>query len=263
MALNPFFKQLNYVPEQQLLESLGREMIQQYGLDVAYLRRKHVAIDPLFMEDPLSRFDDVRYVEMYIKNFIGYGQIADQMSKFGPLMNDKLILSVMRSRFTEVLPELTRPLEGDLIYIGMTNTLFEIKFVEHEDSFYQHGTLFYFDVVCERFNYSSETLETGIDEIDSIQQRYSTEVFGTNIIVAEDGLNLQSEDDSPLIVEQTFIGLDAEVDIENGSQLNQEDGDDVTTNAPDPFNPNIQNSYFQQESQSIIDFSETNPFGKM
>ena len=38
--------------------------------------------------------------------------------------------------------QIDRPAEGDLIYFPLTDSLFEIKFVEHENPFYQLGSLY-------------------------------------------------------------------------------------------------------------------------
>jgi hypothetical protein len=64
-----------------------------------------------------------------------------------------------------------RPTEGDLIYFPLVKKLFEIKFVEHEQVFYQTGRLQTYDIRCELFEYSSEQIDTGISDIDSIEDR--------------------------------------------------------------------------------------------
>jgi hypothetical protein len=262
MTTNPLFKQLNYVPEQKMMENLGIEMIQQHGLDVLYIKRNHVNIDQLFMEDPLSSFTDAKYIEMYIKDYLGYGAMADMMNRFGPAMADNLTLTVARRRFGEEFPELIRPMEGDLIYIKMTNTLFEVKYVEHEDSFYQHGNLFYFDVKCERFRYSSETINTGIEEVDSIEDRFTNAVVESDIIYTESSLPLVAEDDSTLIVEDSSILEENDIDLEDGTELTTEDFKEVNTDSTEPNSLNVQNKYFAGKRNEIIDFSEVDPFGK-
>lgn len=237
MALNSYFTNYSYTAEQNLLNDLSVEMIQMFGIEVAYLHRSHINIDPLFIEDPLSRFENVHYVEMYMKDFYGYGNMSDMFSKFSIATNDKLMLSVMRSRFAEEFPSQTRPFEGDLIYIPMTKALFEIKYVEHEDNFYQNGNLLYYDLELERFTYSNEDFETGDAEIDAIETKFS---FATDSyeIVDEDGEVIQSENGVNIVAETATTTVPAALD----SLL-------------------VQNEFFKIQSQEIIDFSETNPFG--
>ena len=85
-----------------------------------------------------------------------------------------------------------RPNEGDLIYFPLSGSMFEIKFVEHEDPFYQVGKLFVFKMTCELFEYSQEDFDTGIGDIDLIEdeQAYTTVMTmtsgnGQNYVVNE------------------------------------------------------------------------------
>jgi len=171
-----FFNNFSSASEQRLLNDLSVEMIRIHGIEAYYMNRTHVNIDYLFMSDPLSKFEHAIPLEMYIKNFSSYQGEGDMLSKFGITMADQITLSVSRTRFTEDIGsiyDLIRPNEGDLIYIPMTKSLFEVKFVEHESNFYQTGSLQYYDLKCERFNYNSERLDTGVSEIDAIETKYS------------------------------------------------------------------------------------------
>ena len=60
--------------------------------------------------------------------------------------------------------------------------MFEIKFVEHEDPFYQVGKLFVFKLRAELFEYSQEDFDTGIGDIDMIEdeQAYSLSMTMNN-----------------------------------------------------------------------------------
>ena len=79
-------------------------------------------------------------------------------------------LIVSRKRFEEQLGHVaTRPREGDLIFFPLSKGLFEIKFVEHENPFYQLGKLYTFKLSCELFSYSQEEIDTGFSEIDSLR----------------------------------------------------------------------------------------------
>ena len=72
-----------------------------------------------------------------------------------------------------------RPAEGDLLYFPLTGGLFEIKFVKHQDPFYQVGKLFVYKLQVELFQYASEKMETGIKEIDAFETLKS---FDTTIV---------------------------------------------------------------------------------
>jgi hypothetical protein len=44
--------------------------------------------------------------------------------------------------------------------------MFEIKFVQHQDPFYQLGKLYVYKLNIELFQYASERITTGVPEID-------------------------------------------------------------------------------------------------
>ena len=56
-----------------------------------------------------------------------------------------------------------------MIYFPLSDGLFEINFVEHENPFYQLGKLFSYRLDCELFTYSHEDFETGDTEIDKTE----------------------------------------------------------------------------------------------
>jgi len=60
-----------------------------------------------------------------------------------------------------------RPNEGDLIYFPLSNSLFEIKFVEHKNQFYQLGKLYTFKMSCDLFEFSGEDFDTQIEALDT------------------------------------------------------------------------------------------------
>ena len=61
----------------------------------------------------------------------------------------------------------SRPREGDIIFFPLGERLFEVKFVEHEEPFYQLGKNYVYQLKCELFEYEDEVIDTGIDAIDS------------------------------------------------------------------------------------------------
>ena len=134
--------------------------------------------------------------------------------------------------------DVDRPLEGDAIYHPLLKKLFEINFVDHDDPFHQLDTNPVYKLRCRLFDYGSETLETGITEIDAI----------------EDSLSIASSDYQFTIEDETGSIL-----LETGGDeyLIQEDyivGDGVTDKT-------AQNELFETLDDTILDFSESNPFG--
>jgi hypothetical protein len=237
MATNFFFRNTDYIPEQNLLNNLATEMIKIFGVDVYYIIRTTGTTDPLFTEAASSSFTLAVPIEMYINTYEGFRGEGDLLTKFGLSIADKLVLSVSRERFAEDIGSqysLIRPNEGDLVYFPLSKGLFEIKFVEHEAAFYQTGALQYYELQLEKFNYNSETFNTGIADIDAVQANYSTSIDNFYILT-EDGYHLQTES-----------GYDIELE----------------TFALDATNSVNQNQEFQTFANTFVDFSITDPFSE-
>jgi len=129
--------------------------------------------DKLFGEDTVSKFDDGYELEMYVASVDGFEGEGDIISRFGLEIRDRMSLVVSKKRFQNevgVYENITRPKEGDLIYFPISKTLFEINFVEHENPFYQHGKLYTYVLSCEVFTYSQEEIDTGYNEIDTVEE---------------------------------------------------------------------------------------------
>jgi hypothetical protein len=161
--------------EQNLIEDLIIETLKIYGQDVYYLPRDIVDKDPIFADDVPSRFNSSYRIEMYIENPDGYDGDGDIFSKFGVELRDSVVMIVSRRRWRQTIKrydnEITgeRPREGDLIYINLSNSLFEITHVEHELPFYQINNVPTFKLRCEKFEYTDEQLATGVKKIDDIE----------------------------------------------------------------------------------------------
>jgi hypothetical protein len=106
------------------------------------------------------------------------------------MMEQSATLVVARRRWDQLVGRYgqtiipTRPCEGDLIYFPLTKGLFEIKFVKHQDPFYQLGKLYVFKLQVELFQYASEKIDTGIKEIDAFE---TLKTFTTNTTRSPDG----------------------------------------------------------------------------
>ena len=174
-----------------------------------------------------------------------------------------------------------RPQEGDAIYHPVLDKMFQINFVDHDEPFYQLDNNPVYKMRCRLYDYSSEIIDTGISDIDAIESEQSqsaliyqftleqssavtedirletgTDDLDTGLLLEEtDGDNIVGESDSTSVGES--ILLEQAADSGDDSYLIQEDyivGDfdqDKTS----------QNEMFESKSRTILDFSESNPFG--
>ncbi len=158
--------------EQYLLEDLIIESISIWGQEFYYIPRTLVAKDDILGEDRLSTFKNAYNIDMYLENVDGFEGQGAFIQKFGLMMEQSATLTVARRSWERLIGRnstLTipnRPAEGDLLYYPLTKGLFEIKFVEHQDPFYQLKKLYVYRLQVELFQYSSEKIDTGIKEID-------------------------------------------------------------------------------------------------
>jgi len=168
MALNPYIRvnTKTYQPEQNLVEDLTVEAIKIYGQEMYYIPREMVTRDDLFGESQYSRFTNFKMIEMYMDTTTAF-EGGDTFTKFGFEIRDSVKFTVSRKRFKRETG-MDRPLEGDLLYLPISKGLFEVKFVEHENPFYQLGKLYSYQLTCELFQYSEEDFNTGVPELDAI-----------------------------------------------------------------------------------------------
>lgn len=283
MPTNVFFNHA-VSTEQQLYEDLVVESLRIYGHEVYYLPREIVEEDSILNEDVQSRFGDAYQVEMYLENTDGFEGEGDLMSKFGVQVRDQATFIIsLRSweRFISLDSNLAtsfRPNEGDLIYFPLSGSMFEIKFVEHEDPFYQVGKLFVFKLRTELFEYSQEDFDTGIGDIDLIEdeQAYTismTMSSGNNIdYIANENISFNSNvvgevvswDDSndKLTIKDNTTTLavgDVLTGVSSTAQFTINSIDSVLTFENDAMADNLE---FENKDSDYLDLSEINPFGE-
>ena len=268
MARNRFFNQYTPVKqEQSLVEDLIIESIKIYGIDGYYLPRTHVNLDKIYGEDASMLFDDALEMEFYIKSFDGFAGQEDFLSKFGLQIDESVTFVVSQKRFTQSLKTsiiteysynmltedgdellsnrndvseydydaIVRPREGDIIWVPMLKAMYEIKFTQNIENFFQLGKLYTYELRCDRIEYSSERINTDVTEIDAIEDQYSLSNTDNEKLLDEDTFLFLHEDDT-FIINEADVVVAAEISADN-EEIGQKIIDD-----------------------DILDFSEQNPF---
>ena len=286
MATNLYFNNYGSSPEQRLMEDLMIETIKINGVDCYYIPNiNEAARDLLYGEDPLKKFTAAYPLELYVTNVDGYEGEREFFSKFGLEIRNNMSVIVSKRSFARWVPQdrYARPREGDLIYVpflSQTGEMYEIKYVNYSDSFYVLGNKYpyFYKLELEKFKYSQETIDVGIDDIDNIveQDAYAISLnmisnpFAASYVVGEtvtSGANsgtvtYWNEKDSVLKLTDLIGTFGANVSVvgaNSGASL-------VTASAPDtlldPQEREIyDNKVIQTEADNYLDFSETNPFG--
>lgn len=300
MARNVYFSH-GVRSEQHLLEDLIIEAMKIYGQDVYYIPRKILKMDRILNEDYLSSFENAFKIEMYLENVDGFEGDGKLISKFGLEIRDQITLVVSRRRWNGLIGRYgytensARPREGDLIYFPLTEGLFEIKFVEDKLPFFQLNNMPTFKLMCELFEYTNENINTGVHQVDSIQN-IGTQMWRAYVDFTDDLVHTLNETcnitlPSGVTGSAKFVGIDQIGDLtvasfgaltfddgryhtisigtvftgqDSGtiSTVNQviglSDGDEIAF----PTDYAAQNSSFEIQGNSFLDFAESNPFGE-
>ena len=237
MATNFYFNNYQNSQEQTLLENLIIESIKIYGEDMYYLPRTLNNKDELYGTDDSSSYDEAILVELYIKNVDGFGGDGSFMSKFGLEIRDQVTFTIAKRVFEDeigIARNLIRPREGDCIYFPLNRKVFQIKYVDNKPIYYPLGALQMYDLTCELMEYSGESFNTGIPEIDDIQDKLSLNIFDYGVLT-QDNFMLATEDGDYIVNEEFTID---EIDLDS-------DNEDI-----------------QAEALEFLDFSERDPFSE-
>jgi hypothetical protein len=174
--LNPYFLQ-GSSSEQRLVQDLINEQLRMYGQDIVYLPRNIINKNTILKEITSSNFDDSFRIEAYLVNYEGFGGQGDILSKFGVKTTDEVTFIISKERYEDFISPFislntqielkSRPEEGDLIYLPLDNTIFEIKYVEGKKPFYQLNNLYVYELRCEVMDYEADdVINTSINEVD-------------------------------------------------------------------------------------------------
>ena len=173
--------------EQFLQQNLVEEYIKMFGMDILYIPRQLIAKDNVFNEEVVSQFDDSYLIEAYLENFDGFQGGGDLLTKFGIRQTDEITMVISQQRFSDLISQFLlldqdievgeRPQEGDLIYFPLSANYFEIKFVEHEEPFYQLGKNYTYKLKAELFEYSDEQGEFFAGDDELIDTGYTVQYY--------------------------------------------------------------------------------------
>ena len=283
MTTSVYFSHHENTSEQALHQDLIIEAIKNYGIDVYYLPRKYVNEDVLYGEDTISEFNQAHLIEMYVKTVDGFEGEGDFISRFGLEIRDQVVFSVARRRFDNLdITEQDRPREGDVIFLPLNKKLYEIRFVEHESMFYQFGKLPIFDLTCELFQYDDQRIDTGVADIDKVEDELA---YAINLSLGTGTGNYVNDEN--VYVGDTYASANTTARVVSWNQTDRElkitdivGTFGATSNivgqtsgayyslstTPDTQvfvnDTTANNVTFETEADSIIDFSESNPFSE-
>ena len=182
MPTSPYFPTYysGYSGEQNLVQDLVDEQIKLFGSDIYYMPRT-ILKDNTLDDIIYSKYESQFQIEMLLENVTGFGETSEFISKFGLRITDEVKFRVSTRRWDEASDgyDLTvdgRPNEGDLLYFPLTKDLYEIKFVEREQPFYQMGKLQFYTMTAEIYEVGSDNIDTGVAEIDVIETTQSSSI---------------------------------------------------------------------------------------
>ena len=290
--------------EQNLYEDLIIESLKIFGQDVYYVPRTLVSRDNILGEDTASKFDDAYLIEAYIENTDGFEGSGDLYQKFGLEIRDEATFIISRRQWQNLVGvwnntvETNKPQEGDLLFLPMSNSFFEISFVEDEQPFYQLSNLPVYKMQCSLFEYNEEDFETGVQAIDGVQAQQSyqvgmtvdvtggnhfklgetiTQVISTdpaisvygeiqtitktsNILgtISVSNIGVIGSTDAKDFIVSETLGL---VGSESTNTCYITDINNVADAEAFPSDDQAENYAFEVEADGFLDFTETNPFG--
>jgi len=283
VATNKYFNLYKQKKEQNLLQDLVEEAIKIHAIDVIYIPRNLEKVDPILREDPLANFNDYHHIEVYVRDFDGFQGDGNVLSKFGLEIRNQITFSVSRRSFAKVFgSEMTRPREGDLIYLPLSTAvgLYEIMFVNEASTFYNLGEFYTFDLRCEQYAFQDENISTGIADLDEniadgsevfvLKIQNSTGTFTENELIFQGDSILSATSRARFIeyasttemkikdVYGDFVSISGNIkgSISNAQATLSENID--TSDIKDDYSS--QNKAFNDIE--FIDFTESNPFSE-
>ena len=186
MALNPFFLQ-GSKGEQNLLRDLSNETIQIHGIEFIYMPRTLVNSKDVMREITSSKFDKSFPIEGYITSYEGFDSGYNLLTKFGVRSTAEMKIVISLERYDQGIAPLlsqSRPNEGDLMYFPLRDIIFEIKYVNDIENFYQLRERYTYELTCEPFEYEDEVIDTGVTAVDD---DFEDEGYNVTMILGDKG----------------------------------------------------------------------------
>lgn len=293
MAVSQYFNNYGALNEQRVIEDLIIESIKIMGFDAYYLPNDNDgARDLLYGEDPLRMFTNAFPLEFYLSDHLDYQGQQEIFSKFGLEIKDVVNVICSKNSFAQRVPQNTfnRPREGDLIYVPFLNgtgEIYEITFTEQAKDFHMLGRKqpYFYELRLEKFKYSQEVIASGVADIDDVVYESAYQVHlnlgPVNGVYAINEIVFQSPDSTyanaiSLGTVQSWTPSSNTLSLSNiaGEFIDGQSIIGQTSNAygslinydplKDPsYRENYDNRYIANSAMSVIDFSETNPFGSI
>ena len=270
------------------------------GFDGMYLPNDNdAARDLLYGEDPVKKFQSAFPVEFYLSEALNYTGEKEFFSKFGLEIKNHTKVLITKRSFSQRVPQNTfqNPREGDLIWIPFLNgtgELYEITFTDQDRDFYMLGrpAPYFYELHLEKFKFSSELIATGVRDIDdaATQATYTIELnlgagtgnYQYGEIVYQSSANTQANATAVAIVQSWVRSQNTNtantLSVSNiAGEFNKTSSLKIvgaTSNAQyilssyNPLSDNVEddsydNFIIENSANSIVNFSETNPFGQI
>lgn len=286
MATSIYFNNQNATSEQFLIEDLIIESIRNHGIDIYYIpRNSHSSTDEIFGDDPGKYFNSAYKIAMYLESFQDFEGNQEFFSKFGLEIQKSARVAVARRTFNRFVGEERNvPKEGDLIWLPVQQKMMEIKFVEQERNFYQAGKMkpYMYNLSIEAFKYNGEQFNTGIEELDSINNdnafsvEYSLQTGGNGTYVIGEavyqGTSIENSTAKGYVADWNKIQSKIRIRNTRGTFLTNNLLIGNKSNASwsllsgntleDASSLLDDNFIIEEEAANFLDFTERNPFGE-
>ncbi|AKE44755.1 head closure Hc2 [Sinorhizobium phage phiM9] len=275
---NPYFN--NFIEDQDasLIYDLSDELIYNAGIEVEYLPREVVRMDPILNEPLSSQFNKVFQLDALVESSDAFFAGNEMFGAAGLAFSfSSASISVSRRKFMAITG-MDMPRDGDLVFIKPNQMLFEITNTNTRDPLISGGRQFTYVIYLQPFKYgegtssfdtkfqSSESLSSVLDEfLSRVDQTKWTGYDSSSVDTTSDTMTVDASHDHIGI--QSIIRADtdeftADCELTADDQLKSwnESAEDVLEMMDERIPEYADNDKFECAGDKII-IDETNPFG--